>query len=486
MIVKTVKELTAELQVLEMIGDPMRKITSVCFDSRKACKGSLFVAVRGTQSDGHHYISTAVDSSTSAVVCEVLPGTFEESVTYVKVSDSAVALAQIASAFYDHPSEGLQIIGITGTNGKTTIATLLYRLFRYAGFKVGLLSTVRNYVDSKMFESTHTTPDPVQLQKLLYKMRENNCKYCFMEVSSHSIVQKRIGSILFKGGVFTNLTHDHLDYHKTIESYKDAKKAFFDGLLPDAFAITNLDDSYGKEMVSETKAKVYSYGISSAADFKGRIIESRIDGTLVNINGKEVWSKLIGEFNAKNFLAVYSVAITLGLSEEKVLTLMSELNTVDGRFENYSSKTGITAIIDYAHTPDALFNVLRTINSFNEKNRVFTVVGAGGNRDKTKRPEMARVSAGLSDRLILTSDNPRNENPEDILNDMKKGLDEESLRKTLVITDRKEAIRTAVMMAEKGDIILVAGKGHENYQEIKGIKYHFDDREQVKEFLNIK
>ncbi|PKP20411.1 MAG: UDP-N-acetylmuramoyl-L-alanyl-D-glutamate--2,6-diaminopimelate ligase [Bacteroidetes bacterium HGW-Bacteroidetes-21] len=486
MISKTVKELTAELQVVEMVGDPMIKITSICFDSRKVCKGSLFVAVKGTLSDGHHYISTAVDSSVSAIVCEQLPGTFDDRVTYVKVADSAIALAQIASAFYDHPSEGLQIVGVTGTNGKTTIATLLYRLFRYAGFKVGLLSTVRNYVDSKMFESTHTTPDPVQLQKLLYKMRENGCKYCFMEVSSHSIVQKRIDSILFKGGVFTNLTHDHLDYHKTLESYKEAKKAFFDGLLPDAFAITCNDDPSGKDMVKDTKAKVYTYGIHSPSDFKGRIIESHIDSTLININGKEIWSKLIGEFNAKNFLAVYAVAISLGLPEEKVLTLMSELATVDGRFENYTSKTGITAIIDYAHTPDALYNVLTAINSFHEKNRVFTVVGAGGNRDKTKRPEMAKVSASLSNRLILTSDNPRNENPEDILEDMRKGLDDEGQLKTLVISDRKEAIRTAVMMAEKGDIILVAGKGHENYQEIKGIKYHFDDRELIKEFLNIK
>jgi len=486
MIARTVKELITGLPVSELRGDPDRKITSVCFDSRKACKGSMFVAVRGTQSDGHHFISSAIDSKTSAVVCDTMPGTFEEDVTYICLPDTSVALARIAAAFYDYPADCIKIIGVTGTNGKTTIATLLYRLFRYYGIKAGLISTVRNYVDSKMYESTHTTPDPVQLHYLFNKMKENGCGYCFMEVSSHAIVQNRVEGIYFSGGVFTNLTHDHLDYHKTIEQYREAKKQFFDSIGADAFALVNIDDENGKIMVKDTAAKKISYAVNSPADFRAKVIECHLNGTLLNINGKDVWSKLIGEFNALNFLAVYATAVTLGLEEEKVLTLMSELNTVEGRFENYTSESGITAIVDYAHTPDALMNVLKTISSFNERNHIITVVGAGGNRDKTKRPEMAKVSAAYSDKLILTSDNPRNENPEDILRDMKAGLDDEATRKTLVITDRIEAIRTAVMLAEKGDIILIAGKGHESYQEIKGIRYHFDDRELVKEFLNIR
>ncbi len=486
MIVRTVQELVAGLPVSELRGDPARKITSVCFDSREACSGSMFVAVKGTQVDGHHYISSAVDAKTSAVVCETMPGTFEEDITYICVADTISALALIAAAFYDHPADSLKIVGVTGTNGKTTIATLLYRLFRYSGIKAGLISTVRNYVDSKMYDSTHTTPDPVQLQKLFSKMRESGCGYCFMEVSSHAIVQKRIEGIVFTGAIFTNLTHDHLDYHGTTENYRQVKKSLFDGLSENAFAITNTDDPNGKIMLGDTKAKKITYALSSPADFKGRIIESHIDSTLINVNGKEVWSKLIGDFNALNFLAVYSAAVSLGMPEEKVLTLMSELNTVEGRFENYTSKDGITAIVDYAHTPDALVNVLKTISSFNDRQKIITVVGAGGNRDKTKRPEMARVSAALSDKVILTSDNPRTEEPEEIINDMKAGLDDMALKKTLCIVDRIEAIRTAVMLAGKGDIILIAGKGHESYQEIKGIRYHFDDRELVKEFLNIR
>lgn len=484
MIVKTVAELITAIPAAELRGDPERRITSICSDSRKACKGSMFIAVKGTLSDGHHYISSAIDLKTSAVVCETFPGTFNEDVTYVRVDDTTTALGKIAAAFYDYPAESIQIVGVTGTNGKTTIATLLYRLFRFYGIRAGLISTVRNYVDSKMFDSTHTTPDPIQLHKLFSKMRESGCRYCFMEVSSHSIVQKRIEGIEFTGGIFTNLTHDHLDYHRTIENYRNAKKAFFDSMPASSFAITNLDDESGKIMVSGTAAKKITYGLRSAADFQARVLESHVDGTLLSINGKDVWSQLIGEFNALNFLAVYAAAVSLGLDAEKVLTLMTELTTVEGRFENYTSRDGITAIVDYAHTPDALVNVLKTIQTFNERNHIITVVGAGGNRDKTKRPEMARVSAALSDKIILTSDNPRDENPEDILADMKAGLDEAGMKKTLTITDRTEAIRTAVMMATRGDFILIAGKGHESYQEIKGIRYHFDDRELVKEFLN--
>lgn len=483
---RTVSELIQGLTVLSVRGNPDRKITSVCFDSRKACHGSMFVAVRGTQTDGHHFISSAVDSKTSAVVCETLPGTFEEEITYVCVQDSTAALAHIAAGFYGNPADSINIIGVTGTNGKTTIATLLYRLFRFYGIKAGLISTVRNYVDSKMFDSSHTTPDPVQLHKLFSKMKENGCRYCFMEVSSHAVIQKRVEGIAFTGAVFTNLTHDHLDYHKTFENYLAAKKQFFDTLPEGAFAIVNSDDKSSEKMVADTRASKLTYAVSSPADFKAKVLECHIDGTLISINGKEVWSKLIGEFNVLNFLAVYATALSLGLEEQKVLTLMSELNTVEGRFENYTSNGGITAIVDYAHTPDALTNVLKTISSFQSRNRIITVVGAGGNRDRTKRPEMARISAQWSDKLILTSDNPRNEEPEDIIAEMKKGLDEEGLRKTLVITDRVEAIKTSVMLAEKGDIILIAGKGHESYQEIKGIRYHFDDRELVKEFLNIR
>jgi UDP-N-acetylmuramoyl-L-alanyl-D-glutamate--2,6-diaminopimelate ligase len=485
MITRTVSELIKGLSVTEIRGDEGRRISSVCSDSRKACQGSMFIAVTGTQTDGHHYISTAVDNKTSAVVCEKMPGTFAEDVTYICVEGTASALAYIAAAFYGHPADSIKIIGVTGTNGKTTIATLLYRLFRYYGIASGLISTVRNYVDSKMFESTHTTPDPIQLHKLFSKMKESGCRYCFMEVSSHAVIQKRIEGIPFAGAVFTNLTHDHLDYHKTFENYLEAKKRFFDCLSASAFAIVNNDDSSSGKMVADTVARKITYAVGSFADFKAKIMECHIDGTLISINGKDVWSKLIGEFNVLNFLAVYATAVTLGLDEQRALTLMSELNTVEGRFENYTSGGGITAIVDYAHTPDALANVLKTIASFQNRNHIITVVGAGGNRDKTKRPEMARISALMSDKLILTSDNPRNEEPEDIIADMKKGLDEAGLRKTVTITDRVEAIRTATMLAEKGDIILIAGKGHESYQEIKGIRYHFDDRELVKEFLNI-
>lgn len=481
---KTIEQLIAKIDVISVQGNRNAEITSVCFDSRKACKGSLFVAVPGTVNDGHKFISTTVDSGTSAVVCEILPESLSADVVYIQVQDSAKALAHISAAFYDYPSQNIKVIGITGTNGKTTIATLLYRLFRLAGKKVGLLSTVVNYVDSKMFESTHTTPDPVQLQKLLSKMVENRCQFCFMEVSSHAVVQQRIEAIEFAGGVFTNLTHDHLDYHKTFENYSHAKQDFFNALPQHAFAITTTDDEYGAFMLEKTLAKKLTYGISGMPDYKGKLIESHLDGTLLSVNGVEVWTKLIGEFNVKNFLAIYATAMQLGMNEHDAMLVLSELNPVAGRFEYRKSENGITAIIDYAHTPDALKNVLATINAFSSKRNIITVVGAGGNRDKTKRPEMARVAAELSSRLILTSDNPRNENPEDILNDMKAGLDAVTIRKTLVITDRREAIKASVQFAEPGDIILIAGKGHETYQEIQGVKHHFDDREEITNIFN--
>jgi len=481
--VRNLQDIIKDIDVLECIGQIEKPVFSICFESSKAVENSLFIAIKGTRVDGHRYIYHAIDMGATVIVCENLPGTFHENVTFIRTSNTQLALGRIASAFYDYPSKKLSVIGITGTNGKTTIATLLYRLFRFAGQKSGLISTVRNYVDSKYYESTHTTPDPVQLNKLMAKMCEVGCKYCFMEVSSHAIVQKRIEAIEFKGGVFTNLTHDHLDYHETFENYLKAKKLFFDNLSDNAFAITSLDDKNGKVMVQNTKAKVFTYGLASLADYKARIIESHLNGTLLNINGKEVWSQLIGDFNALNILAVYSVATKLGLSEIECLTLISELKSVEGRFQYQTSADGVTAIVDYAHTPDALLNVLKTINALTGKNKVITVVGAGGNRDKTKRPIMAATAASLSDKIILTSDNPRNEDPTEIINEMYSGIEKSDQKKTLCISDRKEAIKTACQLAGKDDIILVAGKGHETYQEIKGVKNHFDDKEVINEIF---
>ena len=484
---KKLSEILLNVPVIKIIGDPNIKVNKIFIDSRSVTPNSVFIAQQGATVDGHTFIKEVIDAGAKAIICEKLPVAMVENVTYVQISDTIFYTGIIADAYFEYPSSSLKVIGITGTNGKTTIATLLYRLYRRLGYKTGLLSTVVNYVDSKCINSTHTTPDAVTIQKLMHKMVEAGCKYCFMEVSSHSIVQHRINGIRFAGGVFTNLTHDHLDYHKTFEEYLKAKKKFFDDLPEDAFALINLDDKNGKVMVQNTKARVNTYALHSMGDFNATIRESHFDGMLLKINNVEMWTRLIGQFNASNILAIYTTAILLDSDKEKVLTEISDLNAVDGRFEYFTSPQGFTAVVDYAHTPDALLNVLTTIKNLIKSNgKIVTVVGAGGNRDKTKRPVMAKVSAELSDKVILTSDNPRNEDPEDILSDMKNGLGSELLNKTLCIADRREAIRAACQFAQKGDVVLVAGKGHENYQEIKGVKHYFDDREVIKEIFKEK
>jgi len=484
---KTINDILKHIQPLEVVGNITdKKINKLFLDSKSVKPNSLFIAIRGTNVDGHQFIEDAILNGASFIVCEKIPFDTRSDVVYIKVEDTLKVASKIAAAYYDFPSEKLKVVGVTGTNGKTTTATLLYRLFRFMGERVGLLSTVINYVDSKMYPSTHTTPNPIELQRLLNKMVEAGCKYCFMEVSSHAVVQHRIDEVKFCGGIFTNITHDHLDYHKTFEEYLKAKKTFFDRLPSDAFALTNIDDKNGKIMVQNTKANVYTYALKTLADFHAKIIEKHLDGTLVQFDNQEVWINLIGEFNTYNMLAIYATAVLLKKNKEQILTDISLLKAVDGRFEYFNSPQGYTAIVDYAHTPDALVKVLTTINDLKKENaKVIVVVGAGGNRDKTKRPIMAKESARLCDKLILTSDNPRNEKPEDILNDMLQGLDQSDLQKTLTIVDRKEAIRTALMLAQNNDIVLVAGKGHETYQEINGVKHHFDDREVIKEYLKI-
>jgi len=482
-----IKDILKHIKTIEIVGEITdKKINKIYLDSNSIKPNSMFIAIKGTRVDGHDFIEDAIKKGASFIVCENLPSDLRSEVLYIKVEDSSKAVGKIAAAYYDFPSEKLTVVGVTGTNGKTTIATLLYRLFRLMGERVGLLSTVVNYVDSKLFNSTHTTPNPIEVQKMLYKMVEAGCKYCFMEVSSHAVVQHRVDDVKYAGGIFTNLTHDHLDYHKTFEEYLKAKKTFFDHLPENAFALTNIDDKNGKVMVQNTHAKVYTYALKTIADFHAKILEKHLDGTLVNFNQKELWINLIGEFNTYNMLAIYAAAILLGKENEQVLSDISLLKAVDGRFEFFNAPKGYTAIVDYAHTPDALVKVLTTINDLKKDNaQVITVVGAGGNRDKTKRPEMAKEAVQLSDKLILTSDNPRNEKPEDILNDMLQGLDNNDMQKTLTIVDRKEAIRTALMLAKENDIILVAGKGHETYQEISGVKHHFDDRQVIREYLNL-
>ena len=460
-------------------------ISSVCFDSRKVEKGSLFIAVPGTKTDGHDFIDKAVSSGAVAVICKFVPSDIVSGITYIKVENTAEALGWVASAFYDNPSRKLKLVGITGTNGKTTTVTLLYQLFKKLGFKTGLLSTVINYIHETPVETTHTTPDSLTINKLLHEMVQQGCSYCFMEVSSHSVVQNRIAGLLFAGGVFSNLTHDHLDFHKSFDEYLKAKKEFFDKLTIGSFALVNKDDKNGMVMVQNTVANVYTYALKSMADFKARIIEKHFEGMLLNINGIEIWTHFIGLFNAYNLLAVYSTASLLFKDESQILTVLSTLVPVTGRFECVRSGKGILAIIDYAHTPDAIGNVLSTIRELTEGTpaKVITVVGAGGDRDKTKRPEMARIAYTNSDTLILTSDNPRTEEPSAILNDMTDGLSYKESLNTLVITDRREAIRTASRMAGPGDIILIAGKGHETYQEINGVKYHFSDREEIEKIF---
>ena len=475
-----IKEIIVNCNLLELIGDKDIDITKVSFDSRTVEPGTMFFAVKGTQTDGHAYIDTALEKGASAIVCEKLPKKLQDGVTYIRVDNSAYVLGVGASNFYGNPSRSLKLVGVTGTNGKTTIATLLYRLFTDAGYACGLLSTIENIVDHEVIPSTHTTPDPVELNALLRKMVDHQCEYAFMEVSSHSIDQNRIAGLHFAGGIFTNLTHDHLDYHKTMANYRNAKKKFFDDLPASAFALTNLDDKNGSVMLQNTKAKKLSYALKHDADFKGIILESHFDGMLLKVNGTEMFTPLVGGFNASNILAIYGAATALGFDKDELLVEISKLNGANGRFDMVRSDSGIVGIVDYAHTPDALENVLKTINEVRKhKETLITVVGCGGNRDTTKRPEMAAVAVKLSDKVILTSDNPRDEEPDEIIRQMKEGVAVEEMRKVLSITDRHEAIRTAVALANKGDIILLAGKGHEDYQIIKGVKRHFDDKEEL-------
>ena len=472
------KELLKAIQPVQIAGDPNIEITGINIDSRRVEDGHLFMAMRGTQTDGHAYIAAAIAKGAIAILCEEIPESRKEGVTYVQVKDSEDATGKLATYFYGDPTSKVELVGVTGTNGKTTIATLLYNTFRYFGYKVGLLSTVCNYIDDEAIPTEHTTPDPITLNRLLGRMADEGCKYVFMEVSSHAIAQKRISGLKFAGGIFTNLTRDHLDYHKTVENYLKAKKKFFDDMPKDAFSLVNLDDRNGLVMTQNTRSKVYTYSLRSLSDFKGRVLESHFEGMLLDFNNKEIAVRFIGKFNASNLLAVFGAAVLLGKKEEEVLVALSTLHPVSGRFESIRSPQGFTAIVDYAHTPDALINVLNAIHGVLEgKGKVITVIGAGGNRDKGKRPIMAKEAARNSDRVIITSDNPRFEDPQEIINDMLAGLDTEDRKKTISIVDRKEAIRTACMLVEKGDVVLVAGKGHENYQEIKGVKHHFDDKE---------
>ena len=476
--------LISSLHPLEVIGDTDRNITSLESDSRRAQKDGLFVAVRGLTTDGHKYIPVVASAHVGAIVCEELPATLDKGITYIKVADSAEALGLLASEWYGRPSEKLHLVGVTGTNGKTTTATLLYEMSRLEGYKAGLLSTVCNYIGDRAVPSTHTTPDPISLNRLLAEMVAEGCEYAFMEVSSHSTAQKRVAGLNFAGGIFTNLTRDHLDYHGTVLNYMNSKKAFFDMLPPTAFALVNIDDKAGEYMVQNTKAKVYTYSLRANADFRCKVIETRLDGTLLSLNGHEVEVMFTGRFNAYNLTDVYGASILLGFPEDEVLINMSRLVPVAGRFQPFLSADGVAAIVDYAHTPDALVNVLDTIREIvGPEGTVITVVGAGGNRDQGKRPLMAREAACRSDRLILTSDNPRFEDPDQIIAEMAEGLKGDEKGRTICITDRREAINKAIIEAAPGAVVLVAGKGHENYQEIKGERHHFDDAEEVKAAL---
>lgn len=481
------KDLLRGIRVMETIGSEETEISGVAIDSRKVTKGGLFVAMKGTQVDGHKFVPKAIELGAAAILCENLPDNLEEGVAYVVVPDTEDIVGEVATRFYGNPSEKLKLVGVTGTNGKTTIATLLYNMFRKFGHKCGLLSTVCNYIEEEAIPADHTTPDPIELNELLARMVEAGCEYAFMECSSHAIAQKRIGGLKFAGGIFTNLTRDHLDYHKTFENYRNAKKAFFDGLPKSAFAITNADDKNGLVMTQNTKAVVKTYSTRSAADFKARILECHFEGMYLEIDNREVGVQFIGKFNVSNLLAVYGAAVMLGKHPEDILLVMSTLHSVSGRLEPIRSPEGYTAVVDYAHTPDALENVLNAIHEvLNGKGQVITVCGAGGNRDKGKRPLMAQEAVKQSDKVIFTSDNPRFEEPQDIIDDMLAGLNDHQKRKVLTIVDRKEAIRTACMLAGKGDVVLIAGKGHEDYQEVKGVKHHFDDKEVVKEIMGIK
>ena len=478
-------ELLKNVRPIAVIGDGDVEISGVKIDSRQVAPGYLFVAIKGTQTDGHQYIGKAVELGARAVLCETLPAETAQGVTYVQVASTETAVGPVATLFHGDPTSKLKLVGVTGTNGKTTIATLLYNMFRRMGHKCGLLSTVCNYIDGEAVPASHTTPDPIELNELLERMVQAGCEYVFMECSSHAIAQQRIGGLRFAGGLFTNLTRDHLDYHKTFGNYRDAKKQFFDMLSKDAFAITNLDDKNGLFMVQNTKAQVKTYSIRQMADFRARIIECHFEGMYLEMDGREVGVQFIGKFNVSNLLCVYGAAVMLGKRPEDILVVMSTLKSVNGRLDPIRSPEGFTAIVDYAHTPDALENVLNAIHEvLDGKGKVITVCGAGGNRDKGKRPLMAQEAVRQSDRVIITSDNPRFEEPQDIINDMLAGLDSKQMKKVLSIVDRREAIRTACMMAEKGDVILVAGKGHEDYQDVKGVKHHFDDHEVIRECFN--
>ena len=478
-------ELLQEISPVSIFGDVNVNVTGVNIDSRLIEDGHLFVAMKGTQVDGHRFIDKAIEQGAKVILLEDMPEQRLPQVTYVEVESTEDSVGKVATAFYGFPSRKLRLVGVTGTNGKTTIATLLYNMFRKFGHKVGLLSTVCNYIDGETIPASHTTPDPIELNRLLAKMVESGCEYAFMECSSHAIHQRRIGGLEFAGGIFTNLTRDHLDYHKTFENYRDAKKMFFDGLSKKAFAIINVDDKNGLFMVQNTKAEVKTYSTRSLADFKAHILECHFEGMYLEVDGREVGVQFIGKFNVSNLLAVYGTAIMLGKKPEEILVVLSTLKSVNGRLDPIASPEGWTAIVDYAHTPDALENVLNAIHEvLNGKGQVITVCGAGGNRDKGKRPLMAQEAVRQSDKVIITSDNPRFEDPQEIINDMLAGLNSQQRKKVISIVDRKEAIRTAAMMASKGDVILIAGKGHEDYQEINGVKHHFDDHEVVRELFD--
>ncbi len=480
------KDLLAPVKPLEVSGSLETEISAVCTDSRAVAQGNLFIAVKGTQTDGHAYIAKALEQGASAVlVSDPIPAEVPQGVTFVRVDDTEAAVGPVATQFYGNPSHHLKLVGVTGTNGKTTIATVLYQLFRELGHRCGLLSTVCNYIDGREVPATHTTPDPITLNSLLAEMVEAGCEYAFMECSSHAIQQKRIGGLTFAGGIFTNLTRDHLDYHKTFENYRDAKKMFFDNLPKESFAITNADDRNGSVMVQNCPAAIRTYSVRTMADYKARILEESLEGMLLEMDGQEVSVRFVGRFNVQNLLAVYGAARMLGVERDEALCALSKLHPVNGRFEAIRSPKGFSAIVDYAHTPDALVNVLEAINEIKRGGQVITVCGAGGNRDKGKRPIMAQEAANHSDRVIITSDNPRFEEPAAIVQDMLAGLDEEQMKKTISIVDRREAIRAAAMMAQPGDIILVAGKGHEPYQEVKGVKHHFDDHEEIRRAFGI-
>lgn len=480
---KQLNELLDYVSYSQLIGNASIAVSSITANSRLVEKGSLFVAVKGTQTDGHGYIQNAIEQGASVVVCQTLPSEINPDVTYLVTDNSQEALGNLAAAFYDYPSEKMIMVGVTGTNGKTTIATLLYRLFRELGHKVGLLSTVCNYIDDQAVPSIHTTPDAVQLQALLAQMADAGCRYAFMEVSSHAIDQQRIAGICFDGAIFTNITRDHLDYHKTFQAYLDAKKKFFDNLPPHAFAVINSDDKNGKIMVQNTKANVYTYSVKSPADFKGKIMEESLEGMLLQINTKEVAVRLVGDFNAQNLLAVYGSAYLLHSQADEILRLMSNLSPVAGRLDTIYGNKGVTAVVDYAHTPDAVANTLATLKKINKSGRIITVIGCGGNRDKGKRPEMAKIAYKGSQQLVITSDNPRNEKPADIIDDMMQGLSKEQQNEVICIENREQAIKTACKLAKAGDLILVAGKGHENYQEIEGVKHPFDDKKILENLL---